>query len=323
MGGGPSNPELVVAGVAAGALAFLAAAYKPATVMRDEVQAVRARTTEPFGINVFVPGSPTGDPSALGSYLESLRPDADALGVPIGEPAWDDDDWDAKIATLLDLAPPVVSFTFGCPEPAVIAALQAVGSQVWITVTQEREAVLAASAGADALCVQGTEAGAHRGTFADSPPIDVEPDLLDLVREISRLSDLPVLAAGAVMDHQGVLAALQAGALGVQCGTAFLLCPESGTSPAHRAALVDPRFTETAVTRAFSGRAARGLLNQFMRQHADAPAAYPEINNAARPLRAAAARVGDLDRLHLWAGTGYRAARDRPVAVVLDQLCGR
>ena len=323
MGGGPSGPGLVAAAAAAGALGFLAAGYKTAAAMRAEIDVVRAATNRPFGVNVFVPGAPARDPAVLAAYIASLRPDADALGAPLGEPAWDDDDWEAKIATLLDRPPPVVSFTFGCPEAGLIAALQAAGCHVWLTVTREREARVAAAAGADALLVQGREAGAHRGTFSDSEPVADEPDLRELVRELAGASEVPVLAGGGIMDHAGVLAALGAGAVGVQCGTAFLRCPESGTHPTHKAALADPRFEETAVTRAFSGRPARGLLNRFMLDHADAPAAYPEINNATRPLRAAAAAAGDVDRLHLWAGTGYRAAKDRPLAAILGELCGR
>jgi nitronate monooxygenase len=323
MAGGPSTPGLVVAAAKAGAVGFLAAGYKTASAMRTEMDAVRAATREPFGMNVFVPGAPTTDPSALGAYVASLAPDATALGATLGEPRWEDDHWGAKVEALLDDPPAIVSFTFGCPEAELVAALQAVGCQVWVTVTQAREAELAAASGADALCVQGTEAGAHRGIFSDSAPPDDEPDLLQLVAEVHGLTELPLLAAGGVADHGGVLAALDAGAVGVQCGTIFLRCPESGTHAVQRAALGDPRFEQTAVTRAFSGRPARGLLNQFMLDHPDAPAAYPEINNATRPLRAAAAAAGDAHRLHLWAGEGYRSATDRPLATIVKLLCGR
>ena len=123
------------------------------------------------------------------------------------------------------------------------------------------------------------------------------------------------------MDAAAVASVLAAGASAAQCGTAFLRCPESGAHPAHKAALADPRFTATAVTRAFSGRPARGLVNKFMADHQDAPAAYPEINNATRPIRAAAAAAGDTDRMSLWAGLGYRAATTRPAADVIDLLC--
>jgi nitronate monooxygenase len=122
------------------------------------------------------------------------------------------------------------------------------------------------------------------------------------------------------MTAAGAAAALAAGAIAVQCGTAFLRCPESGAHPVHKAALASGQFTGTAMTRAFSGRPARGLVNQFIRDHPDAPAAYPEINNATRPLRAAAARQGDADRMSLWAGTGFRQATERPAAEIIDLL---
>ena len=144
---------------------------------------------------------------------------------------------------------------------------------------------------------------------------------LDLVAAIRGLTDLPLVAAGGIMEAGSVAAALAAGATAVQCGTASLRCPESGAHPAYKDALADPRFGETAVTRAFSGRPARGLVNAFMLDHAGAPAAYPEINNAARPLRAAAAKAGDVHRMSLWAGQGYRAATTRPAAEVIDMLC--
>jgi nitronate monooxygenase len=249
--------------------------------------------------------------------------DADALGATLGVPAWEDDNWEAKNEALLAEPPAVVSYTFGCPDPDLVAALQAAGCQVWITVTQAREAALAAATGADALCVQGSEAGAHRAVFSDSELPDQEPDLIQLVAGLRSVTDLPLIAAGGIVDNGGMTAALDAGAVGIQCGTVFLRCSESGTHPVHRAALSDPHFDETAVTRAFSGRPARGLVNQFMRNHRDAPAAYPEINNATRPLRAAAAAAGDAERLHLWAGVGYRSAADRPLARILDELCGR
>jgi len=323
MAGGPSTPGLVVAAAKAGAVGFLAAGYKTAAAMRTEMDTVRAATREAFGVNVFVPGAPTTDPAALAAYLESLAPDAAALGATLGEAQWEDDHWGTKIEILLEDPPAIVSFTFGCPEAQLVTKLQAAGSQVWITVTQAREAAIAAAIGADALCVQGTDAGAHRGIFSDSASPDTEPDLLSLVAELHSLTDLPLLAAGGIADREDVLAALDAGAVGVQCGTVFLRCPESGTHAVHRAALGDPRFEETAVTRAFSGRPARGLLNQFMLDHPDAPAAYPEINSATRPLRAAAAAAGDAQRLSLWAGTGYGLATDQPLATIINRLCGR
>jgi nitronate monooxygenase len=170
--------------------------------------------------------------------------------------------------------------------------------------------------------VQGYEAGAHRGTFSNDDAAGRDLGLLTLINEAAAVSDLPQFAAGGIMGPRQVTAVLAAGAVAAQCGTAFLRCPESGAHPVHKAALADSRFTATAVTRAFSGRPARGLVNRFMLVHADAPAAYPEINNATRPLRAAAGAKGDPQRMSLWAGQGYRAATDYPVAEVVDLLRG-
>jgi nitronate monooxygenase len=322
MAGGPSTTDLVVAAASAGAIGFVAAGYKSAAAMRADIESVRTATAQPFGVNVFVPGAPDADAAALGRYLDEIAPDAARVGANLGQAAWDDDDWDAKIAELLAHPVPIVSFTFGCPGAEVVSALRAAGTSVWVTVTDPAEAQIAAIAGVDALAVQGSEAGAHRGAFAnDVGALPNETGVLELLAEVRAVTGLPLAAAGGIMDAAGVAAVRAAGAVAAQCGTAFLRCPESGANPTYRAALTDPRFTTTAVTRAFSGRPARGLVNQFMRDHAGAPAAYPEINNATRPMRAAAA-VGYPDLLSLWAGTGFRAGTDRPAAEVLDMLCG-
>ena len=321
MAGGPSTPELVKAASAAGALGFLAAGYKTAAAMRAEMDAVAA--SGPFGVNVFVPGTPAPDPGAVRSYLATLAAEAGELGVAPGEPSWDDDSWDAKIDTLLAHPPPVVSFTFGCPDPGVVAALQAAGSVVWVTVTEPQEAALAAARGANGLCVQGAGAGAHRGTFSDRPDGSGGPPgrpLPELLRDVAAVTGLPLVAAGGIMSQQDAAAAMAAGATAVQCGTAFLRCPESGAHPRHKAALADPRFSHTAVTRAFSGRPARALVNRFVLDHPAAPSAYPEINNATRPLRAAAGASGDVGRMSLYAGEGFRAATTRPAAEIVELL---
>src|SRR5262249_51140821 len=165
MAGGPSTAGLVLAASAAGALGFLAAGYKTAAAMLAEMDAVEAGPGGPFGGHVVLPRPPP-DPPALHRQPAEAAPDAAALGVAPGQPEWTDDDWDAKLAALLARPPTVVSFTFGCPEPGVIAALRAAGSAAWVTVTTPDEATLAASRGADGLCVQGPEAGAHRGAFS-------------------------------------------------------------------------------------------------------------------------------------------------------------
>jgi len=312
MAGGPTTTDLVVAAAGAGALGCLAAGYKTAEAMAAEIRAVRAATAEPFGVNVFVPGTPYPDAAALARYLDSL-------GSGRGDAGWDDDGFDGKIAALLADPPAFTSLTFGCPAAEVIRALQEAGSAVVVTVTSPAEAALAAEAGADALCVQGYEAGAHRGTFVNDDAPGGDRGLLSL---IGAVTGLPQIAAGGIVGPRQVQAVLAAGAAAAQCGTAFLRSPESGAHPLHKAALADPRFTATVLTRAFSGRPARGLVNRFIAEHADAPPAYPEINNATRPLRAAAAARGDTERMSLWAGQGYRQAAERPAAEIVERLRG-
>jgi nitronate monooxygenase len=315
MAGGPTTTELVVAAARAGALGWLAAGYKTPEAMATEITAVRAATAEPFGVNVFVPGTPYPDRRTLAGYLDSLGPG-------LGDASWDDDGFDGKVAALLADPPAITSFTFGCPPPGVIGALQDAGSAVVITVTSPAEAALAEQAGADALCVQGYEAGAHRGTFANDDAPGRDRGLLALIGEVAAITVLPQIAAGGIMGPRQVQAALAAGAAAAQCGTAFLRSPESGAHPLYKAALADPRYTATTVTRAFSGRPARGLVNEFIVEHADAPPAYPELNNATRPLRAAAAARGDTERMSLWAGQGYRLAAELPAAEIIERLRG-
>ena len=313
MAGGPTTPALVAAASSAGALGFLAAGYKTAASMMADIAAVRTAGVDVFGVNVFVPGVPCAEAEDLARYLKSVD-------AQVSDGVWDDDDFVGKVTALLSDPPPVVSFTFGCPDAPVISALHDAGTLVVVTVTNPSEARVAADAGADALCVQGVEAGAHRGTFAnvDAPGRDYE--LLPLLVVVAAATDLPLIAAGGLMTAAQVRQVRTVGAVAAQCGTAFLRCPESGAHPLHKAALANPRFTTTALTRAFSGRLARGLVNRFMLDHTDAPAAFPEINNATRALRAAAAALGDIDRMSLWAGQGFRAALELPAREVVARL---
>lgn len=327
MAGGPSTPRLVVAAAEAGALGFLAAGYKKAGDLAEEIAAVRAGTTEAFGVNVFAPGTPTADPDGLRRYLAELEADAARLRVELGEACFDDDGYEDKLSMLLADPVPVVSFTFGCPSADVVRTLQEAGSAVVVTVTCPEEAAVAVAAGANGICAQGMEAGAHRGSFADDDTWRRDYRLLDLLDAVvgvsgtSGVGDVAVLAAGAVMAPGQLKAVLDHGALAAQCGTAFLRCPESGAHPSYKAALAEGRYQGTVVTRAFSGRPARALVNRFVTEHRDAPAAYPEINNATRPLRAAAAAMGDTDTMSLWAGDRYAAATDRPAGEVVEWLC--
>ncbi|MGG1558293.1 NAD(P)H-dependent flavin oxidoreductase [Geobacillus thermoleovorans] len=321
MAGGVSTPKLAAAVSNAGGLGFLAGGYKTAEAMRKEIHKLRTLTDRPFGVNVFVPGDKTVDEKALERYRAVLESEAERLGASVGEPKWDDDDWEAKFDVLLEERVPVVSFTFGCPDKEVIAALQKAGSFVMVTVTSREEACMAAEAGANALCVQGEEAGGHRASFGNDPKKDGALELFPLLARVRAAVRVPLAAAGGIMDGRGIAAALKAGASVVQLGTAFLRCPESGAHPLHKQALADPRFVETAVTRAFTGRPARGLVNRFMAEYrALAPAAYPHVHHMTKPLRAAAAKAGDPEGMSLWAGTGYRLVRELPAAELVEEL---
>lgn len=322
MAGGPSRPELVVAAARAGHLAQLAAGYKTAVGMAAEVERVRAAGADLFGVNLFVPNPHRISREDYDAYAESLRPTADRLGLtePWPEPREDDDDWDAKVAALLERPVPVVSFTFGLPDPAVVAALRAAGSVTLQTVTDPDEARRAEAAGVDALVVQGAGAGGHSGVW-EAGRLPEDRPLPDLVRLVRAATGLPLVAAGGVATRDDVRAALGAGAGAVAVGTAVLRATESGASPVHQEALADPAFDGTRLTRAFTGRPARALVNRFVRDHdAGAPSGYPALHHLTRPLRSAATAAGDPSAVHLWAGRGWRSARRAPVAEILAGL---
>lgn len=345
MAGGPSTPELVAAVAAAGGLGFLAGGYLSGDALAAQLRDLRERSDRPFGVNLFLPPPDGGDPdptgarsAAVAAYARELASEAAAFDVALGDPVRDDDAVDDKIAALAADPPAVISLTFALPDRRRLDALRATGAALVATVTSVDEARAAAGAGMDALCVQGAEAGGHRGVHVDrgGDPEEGAVGLLDLLDGVRAAVDLPVIAAGGLASADSVRSVLRAGAVAAQLGTAFLRCPEAGTSATHRAALaqrVPPPSdaaalvdedtdrgpgTGTVVTRAFTGRPARALGNRFVRDHgATAPAAYPELHHLTRPLRAAASAAGDADALHLWAGTAWRAATEEPAAAVV------
>jgi nitronate monooxygenase len=322
MAGGPSTPTLCTAVSDAGGLGFLAAGYKSAGAMTDEIHAVRTRTEAPFGVNLFVPGGPAEDEGVISDYLATLAEEAERFGAPLVA-SWDDDHWSEKLEALVHLAVPMVSFTFGCPGPEVVDALHRVGTVVVVSVTTPEEAQAAAAAGADGVGAQGIEAGGHQATFSDDLPLESGYRLTQLVPAIRRRVDLPVIAAGGLMSGADIARAIASGAVAAQLGTAFLRSPESGAHDIYKSALADPSYDGTAITRAFSGRRARGLVNRFMRAHPHAPAStYPEVNNATRPLRAEAVRRGDPGSINLWAGEGFTLTTDQPAAQIVTRLGG-
>ncbi|MFI6348961.1 nitronate monooxygenase [Streptomyces sp. NPDC050560] len=317
MAGGVSGPRLAAAVSEAGGLGFLAAGYKTADGMYQEIKQLRSMTSRPFGVNLFLPQPDHADPSAVAVYRDQLSGEAGWYETELGDPdSGMDDGYDAKLAVLMDDPVPVVSFTFGCPRAEVLSALARVGTRTVVTVTTPEEAAAAERAGAEALCAQGMEAGGHYGSHRDLPEDDrAGTALLPLVTRLRETTELPLIAAGGLMRGAQIAAVLAAGASAAQLGTAFLATPESGASPLHKEALTSPLFTRTETTRAFSGRTARGLVNRFLREHGPyAPAAYPQVHHLTSPLRKAAARAGDAQGMALWAGQGHRLARDLPAA---------
>jgi len=316
LAGGPSTPALAAAVSEAGGLGFLAAGYKTAAAVAGDFAELRTLTARPVGLNLFYPTREQVDEAAVDAYAARMGSEAERYGVAPGAPHWTDDDWTAKLELAARERPAVVSFVFGCPERDTVESLRGHGCRVWCTVTSRAEAEQATAAGVDALVVQGAEAGGHRGSFQDR---DDEPrSLLVLLDEIARATATPLVAAGGIASGGDIARALAAGAVAAQIGSALLLATEAATSTPHRQAL--QRDGTTQLTRAFTGRRARGIVNRFMREHdAYAPRAYPEIHSVTAPIRAAARELGDADGINLWAGTAYRQAREAPAGELVER----
>ncbi|MHA6765299.1 nitronate monooxygenase [Streptacidiphilus sp. PAMC 29251] len=321
MAGGSGTPALVVSAAGAGSLGFLAAGYLGVPALAEQIATVRAADV-PFGVNVFAPNPVPIEPAVFREYARTLKAEAESYGLDLAgdTPISDDDGWAEKIDLLLAEPVPVVSFTFGLPDPAVVTALRRAGTLVLQTVTSVAEAEAAADGGVDALVVQAAEAGGHSGTLTPQrPPVPLP--LADLLAGIGQAVTLPLVAAGGLATAAGVAEAIGAGAAAVMVGTVLLRTHQSGASAVHRAALADGAGRGTVVTRAFTGRPARALRNEFTDAHsADAPLGYPALHHLTSPLRRAAVAAGDRERVHLWAGTGYAEARAEDAVETLVRL---
>ncbi|MBO3739279.1 nitronate monooxygenase [Actinoplanes flavus] len=320
MAGGPSTPALVIAAGRAGALGLLAAGYKTPEAVEDELRAVRSAGIG-YGLNIFVPSRPPSDIAALERYRRLLQAEADRYGVDLPPLRLrDDDHFDAKVDLATAYAPSLVSFTFGVPDRIVVAALQAAGSLVAVTVTSAAEAAPALAVAPDLLIAQAGTAGGHASTTSPAGyrGATTAPEILAAIRSVT---DVPVIVAGGAGSAGDVRGLLSAGAAAVQAGTVFLLAEEAGTRPAQRAAMLSAGAHETVVTRAFTGQPARALRNRFTDEYsAVAPVGYPAVHHLTAPIRAAAAEQGDPGALNLWAGTGFAAARPAPAAEIIESL---
>lgn len=323
MAGGATSPALVAAAANAGALGFLAAAPFAPEKIASEVAAIRALTAKPFGVNLFVLDPAHPDPDTVRRALAAIDPLRARFGLPPGEALERyAPDFCAQLDMLVELRLPVVSFTFGVLSKADVARLQAAGSYVIGTATHVAEGLAWRDAGADAIAAQGAEAGGHRGTFIGA----AEHALVGTMALVPQLVDatgLPVLAAGGIMDGRGIVAALALGAQGVQMGSAFLTCAESAITADWKARIRDASDTATSITRAITGRHARGIRNPLMQAleaHPDSVAPYPVQNALTQALRQRAAQANDGDYLSLWSGQGAPLSRAREAGLGAAQL---
>ena len=311
---GATTTALVVAASNAGALGCLGAGAMTPDKLASEVAEIRAASTRPFGVNLFVLEPHEPDEATVRRALDSIDPLRSELGLPPGRaPERYAPAFRAQLDRLIELRVPVASFTFGVLDAADVARLKAAGSYVIGTATHVAEGIAWRDAGADAVCAQGAEAGGHRGTFIDAgknPLIGT----MALVPQLVDALDIPVLAAGGIMDGRGIAAALALGAQAAQLGTVFLTCAESAAAQDWRKRLVESSDTATAVTRAITGRYARGIRNTLMERLEAAPgnvAPYPVQNALTQELRQTAAKAGRGEYLSLWSGQGAPLLRAR------------
>ncbi|WP_137387887.1 NAD(P)H-dependent flavin oxidoreductase [Rhodoligotrophos defluvii] len=324
---GVATPALAAAVSNAGGLGSLGLATSTATAAREMIGALRAQSNRAFNVNVFCHKPAVADPAVEAAWIEQLRPEFERLGAEppsrltlLWKSFLEDDD---MFAMLLEEKPRVVSFHFGLPSPERISAMKSAGIILFASATNLAEARAVAAAGIDAVVAQGYEAGGHRGLFDPDGP-DEQLGTMALTRVLVRNLDIPVIAAGGIMDGAGIAAALRLGAAAAQLGTAFIACPESQADEGYRQALRSEAAHHTVLTRVISGRPARCLSNRFTALGAsvspgDLPA-YPLTYDAGKALAAAAKAAGVAGYGAHWAGQGAPLARAVPAATLMSQL---
>jgi nitronate monooxygenase len=323
MAGGATTPELVAAVSNAGALGSFGAAMSTPTAIKESIARIRALTDKPFNVNLFVLGTPHPGEAELAEATQRLATFKQELGLePAALPPRFCEDNRAQYDALLEAKPPVVSFAFDLLDRETIAALKRAGSIVISTATTAAEARACEAASVDFVCAQGFEAGGHRGTFLG----DFENSAIGLMALVPQIADavkIPVIAAGGIMDGRGIAAALALGAEAVQLGTAFLTCAESGIHPEYKQRLLSASDDSTRLTRTFSGRYARGIVNEFMERmrpyEKDVPA-YPVQNALTADLRQAAIKQNRMEYYSMWAGQAAGLSRALPAAELVSRL---
>ena len=321
MAGGPTTPELIAAVSNAGGLGSLGAAYLSPETLREQVREIRRQTEAPFNVNLFAPSPYEANPERIERSGELLGPYREELGIQAPEmPSLFEESFDDQLEIVLEESVPVFSFTFGVPSEEQLRRLRDAGVITVGTATTVREGLRLEEEGVDVVVAQGSEAGGHRGTFLG----DFRDALIGTVALVPQMIDalsVPVVAAGGIMDGRGLAAALVLGAEAAQMGTAFLICEESGAHPEFKRAVLGAAEDQTAVTRAFSGRAARGIKNRFLvevGEHEEELPPFPVQNALTRDVRAAAQRQGRPEFMSLWAGQAVRLARLATAAQIVE-----
>jgi nitronate monooxygenase len=322
---GVQGSALAAAVCNAGGLGSLPCAMLTLDAIRTELAALQALTNKPFNVNFFCHTPPPLDPEREAMWRATLLPyyrefDIDPETVPAGAGRAP---FSSEMADVLsEFRPAVVSFHFGLPSSVLLARVKDWGSKILASATTIEEALWLEARGVDGIIAQGLEAGGHRGMFL-SEDISTQVGTLALIPQIVQTVNVPVIAAGGIADAQGVQAALSLGAVGVQVGTAYLLCPEAVTSPVHRAALKSVSARHTAITDIFSGRPARGIVNRIMRELgpiSQVVPPFPLASSAIAPLRAKAESLGSGDFSPLWSGQNASGCKEMPAAMLTRAL---
>ncbi|MEH7356103.1 nitronate monooxygenase [Neobacillus drentensis] len=326
MAGGPTTSELVAAVSNAGGLGMIGAGYMSPDQLRNQIYELRKLSDKPFGVNLFVPTSYTADARKLHTANALLQPIREELQIE-EEPTLPTFEQDIKtfqeqLNIIMEEKIPICSFTFGIPSPQFVTKLKELSIVLIGTATTVKEAVLIENAGMDAVVVQGAEAGGHRGTFhgKDSESLI---GLMSLIPQVADVINLPLIAAGGIMDGRGIMAAKCLGAIGVQMGTAFLVCKESGANNLHKETIIKATEEQVVLTKAFSGKMARGLHNSFielMKNYEEVLPDYPLQNELTKAIRKTSAAKGTTGHMSLWSGQSPRLAKKLTVRDLMNKI---
>ncbi|RKQ34596.1 NAD(P)H-dependent flavin oxidoreductase [Oceanobacillus halophilus] len=327
MAGGITTEQLVAAVSNHGGLGMIGAGYMSSESLKTLIREVKKSTEQPFGVNVFVPDEFEVSQQDVNAAKQTLQPYQNELDIQQPEvqlPKVTDafQTYHDQIQIIIDEKVPICSFTFGIPSKEMMEKLKQHGVTVVGTATTVKEAQEIEKLGMDAVVAQGSEAGGHRGNFLSQ----TEKSLIgtmSLVPQVADAVEIPVIAAGGIMDRRGLKASICLGALGVQMGTAFLTCVESGVHPLHKKTLLQSTEEETTLTRAFSGKWARGINNRYiqeMKKNEEKLPAFPVLNVLTQPIRKAAASQNKIEFMSLWSGQSPRLAKKQNVQELIKQI---